>query len=86
MKNAINRYIDATQTYKKSVVNAVVFPEIPRLFIEPLGITAIFLVGVLPQVLSGQQEKIIESFRFCLFYLLVLLNCKTSRSFRVFDT
>ena len=59
-KYFINRYIDATQTYKKSVVNAVVFPEIPRLFIEPLGITAIFLVGVLPQVLSGQQEKIIE--------------------------
>mgnify|MGYP001345054668 CR=1 FL=1 len=56
----INRYIDATQIYKKSVVNAVVFPEIPRLFIEPLGISAIFVVGVLPQVLSGQQEKIIE--------------------------
>ena len=56
----IDRYTDATQIYKKSVVNAVVFPEIPRLFIEPLGISAIFLVGVLPQVLSGQQEKIIE--------------------------
>ena len=50
----------ATQTYKKSVVNAVVFPEIPRLFIEPLGISAIFLVGVLPQILSGEQEKIVE--------------------------
>ena len=59
-KYFIGRYMDATQTYKKSVVNAVVFPEIPRLFIEPLGISAIFLVGVLPQVLSGQQEKIIE--------------------------
>ena len=56
----IDRYIDATQTYKKSVVNAVVFPEIPRLFIEPLGISAIFLVGVLPQILSGEQEKIVE--------------------------
>ena len=56
----IGQYIDATQTYKKSVVNAVVFPEIPRLFIEPLGISAIFLVGVLPQVLSGQQDRIIE--------------------------
>nr|WP_255616008.1 ABC transporter ATP-binding protein [Synechococcus sp. MU1642] len=56
----ISQYIDATQTYKKSVVNAIVFPEIPRLFIEPLGISAIFLVGVLPQVLSGQQERIIE--------------------------
>ena len=56
----VDRYIDATQTYKKSVVNTVVFPEIPRLFIEPLGISAIFLVGVLPQVLSGQEEKIIE--------------------------
>ena len=56
----IRQYIDATQTYKKSVVNATVFPEIPRLFIEPLGISAIFLVGVLPQVLSGQQERIIE--------------------------
>ena len=52
----IRQYIDATQTYKKSVVNATVFPEIPRLFIEPLGISAIFLVGVLPQVLSGQQD------------------------------
>ena len=56
----ISQYIDATQTYKKSVVNAIVFPEIPRLFIEPLGISAIFLVGVLPQVLTGQQERIIE--------------------------
>ena len=56
----IDRYMDATQIYKKSVVNSVVFPEVPRLFIEPLGITAIFLVGVLPQILSGQQEKIVE--------------------------
>ena len=32
-KYFIDRYTDATQTYKKSVVNAVVFPEIPRLFI-----------------------------------------------------
>ena len=56
----INRYADATQVYKKSVVNSIVFPEIPRLFIEPLGITAIFLVGVFPQVLTGQQEKIVE--------------------------
>ena len=56
----ISQYIDATQTYKKSVVNSTVFPEIPRLFIEPLGISAIFLVGVLPQVLTGQQERIIE--------------------------
>ena len=59
-KYFVDRYIDATQIYKKSVVNTVVFPEIPRLFIEPLGISAIFLVGVLPQVLSGQKEKIIE--------------------------
>ena len=56
----ISRYIDATQIYKKSVVNSVVFPEIPRLFIEPLGISAIFLVGILPQILSGQQDKIVE--------------------------
>ena len=56
----INRYTDATQIYKKSVVNSTVFPEIPRLFIEPLGITAIFLVGVFPQVIAGQQEKIVE--------------------------
>ena len=56
----INRYVDATRVYKKSVVNSIVFPEIPRLFIEPLGITAIFLVGVFPQVLAGQQEKIVE--------------------------
>ena len=59
-KYFVDRYIDATQIYKKSVVNTVVFPEIPRLFIEPLGISAIFLVGVLPQILSGQKEKIIE--------------------------
>ena len=30
------------------------------MFIEPLGISAIFLVGVLPQVLSGQKERIID--------------------------
>ena len=56
----IKRYMDSTQIYKKSVVNTVVLPEVPRLFIEPLGISAIFLVGVLPQILSGQQEKIVE--------------------------
>ena len=56
----IKRYMDSTQIYKQSVVNTVVLPEVPRLFIEPLGISAIFLVGVLPQILSGQQEKIVE--------------------------
>ena len=56
----ISRYISATQIYKNSLVSRIVFPEIPRLFIEPLGISAIFLVGVLPQILSGQNEKIIE--------------------------
>ena len=59
-KYFIKRYIDSTQIYKKSVVNTVMLPEVPRLFIEPLGISAIFLVGVLPQILSGQQEKIVE--------------------------
>ena len=29
----IKRYIDSTQIYKKSVVNTVVLPEVPRLFI-----------------------------------------------------
>ena len=56
----IKRYMDSTQIYKQSVVNTVVLPEVPRLFIEPLGISAIFLVGVLPQILSGQQERIVE--------------------------
>ena len=56
----ISRYVGATQIYKKSLVNRIVFPEIPRLFIEPLGISAIFLIGVLPQILSGQNERIIE--------------------------
>ena len=56
----ISRYQDATQIYKKSVVNSIVFPEVPRLLIEPLGISAIFLVGVLPQILSGQQSKIVD--------------------------
>ena len=60
IRDSLKRYIDATQVYKKSVVNTVVLPEVPRLFIEPLGISAIFLVGVLPQILSGQQEKIVE--------------------------
>ena len=56
----ISRYVGATQIYKKSLVNRIVFPEIPRLFIEPLGISAIFLIGALPQILSGQNERIIE--------------------------
>ena len=50
----------STLIFKKSVVNATVLPEIPRLLIEPLGISMIFLIGVVPPVLSGQQEKIIE--------------------------
>ena len=50
----------STLIFKKSVVNATVLPEIPRLLIEPLGISMIFLIGVVPPVLSGQQEKIID--------------------------
>ena len=54
------RFNRSTSIFKGSVVNATVLPEIPRLLIEPLGISMIFLIGVLLPVLSGQQEDIIE--------------------------
>ena len=56
--------------------------EVPRLFIEPLGISAIFLVVFSPSF-SGEQEKLLTFSHFYLFYLLVP-EAGHSRSLSIF--
>tara|TARA_Y100001968_G_C19401190_1_gene741111 strand:- start:633 stop:1907 length:1275 start_codon:yes stop_codon:yes gene_type:complete len=36
------------------------FPEIPRIILEPFGITIIFAVGILPVLLKGQAINLVE--------------------------
>lgn len=43
--------------YRRYERSGVVLPQMPRQLIEPLGITTIFLIGVLPMVLSGDSAS-----------------------------
>lgn len=55
-----DKFKDSTQQFKIADSRSQVLPEIPRLLIEPLGITAIFALGVIPRLLTGDKEQIIE--------------------------
>ncbi len=50
-----NSTIRSTQGY---VWVSELLPEIPRILIEPFGITMIFIVGALPALISGDPERI----------------------------
>ncbi len=50
-----NKTIRSAQGY---VWVSELLPEIPRILIEPFGVTMIFLVGALPALMSGDPEKI----------------------------
>jgi len=54
------RFKDATLMFKQADAQSIVLPEIPRMIIEPLGITAIFAIGVIPRLLSEDRSQILE--------------------------
>ena len=54
------RFKDATLTFKQADAQSIVLPEVPRMIIEPLGITTIFAIGVIPQLLSEDRSQILE--------------------------
>ena len=54
------RFKDATLIFKQADVQSIVLPEVPRMVIEPLGITAIFAIGVIPRLLSEDKSQILE--------------------------
>ncbi len=54
------RFRESTLEFKQADTQSLVLPELPRMLIEPLGITAIFALGVLPRILSGDREQIVE--------------------------
>ena len=53
--NRFNSTIRSTQRY---VWTSELLPEIPRILIEPFGISMIFAVGALPALISGDPERI----------------------------
>ena len=54
------RFRDSTLSFKQADAQSIVLPEVPRMIIEPLGITAIFAIGVIPQLLSENRSQILE--------------------------
>ena len=54
------RFKDATLIFKQADAQSIVLPEVPRMIIEPLGITAIFAIGVIPRLLSEDRSQILE--------------------------
>ena len=53
-------FSESTFEFKRADTLSLILPELPRMLIEPLGITAIFALGVLPRILSGDRQQIIE--------------------------
>ena len=55
-----DRFQNSTSQFKQADTQSLVLPEVPRMLIEPLGISTIFALGVLPQLLSGDRQQIQE--------------------------
>ena len=51
---------DSTLEFKIADTQLQVLPEVPRMLIEALGVSAIFVLGVLPKLLSGDQQQVLE--------------------------
>lgn len=51
---------DSTLEFKVADTQLQVLPEVPRMLIEALGVSAIFVLGVLPKLLSGDQQQVLE--------------------------
>ena len=58
------RFVKATLEFKRADTQSLVLPEIPRMRIEALGITTIFVIGILPAVLSKDPDKILQTLPF----------------------
>ena len=57
------------------------FTEVPRMLIEALGVSAIFVLGVLPKLLSGDQQQVLEILPCSTLYRSTSANQTSSRSF-----
>ena len=60
----IDNFVKSTLEFKRADTQSLVFPEIPRMLIEAIGITVIFSLGVLPAVLSGNSNNVLDSLPF----------------------
>jgi ATP-binding cassette subfamily B protein len=52
------RFNDTIAEAEDSVWTSELLPEVPRILIEPFGITMIFVVGALPALLSGDPSRV----------------------------
>ena len=52
------RFNDTIAETEDSVWTSELLPEVPRILIEPFGITMIFVVGALPALLSGDPTRV----------------------------
>jgi ATP-binding cassette subfamily B protein len=52
------RFNDTIAEAEDSVWTSELLPEVPRILIEPFGITMIFVVGALPALLSGDPTRV----------------------------
>jgi ATP-binding cassette subfamily B protein len=50
----------ATTQFKLADTISILLPSFPRLLIEPLGISAIFLLGAVPRLMSGDKQQVLE--------------------------
>jgi ATP-binding cassette subfamily B protein len=53
-------FLQAGEEAKRYTWASELLPVIPRILIEPFGITIIFAVGAVPALLSGDQEKVLQ--------------------------
>ena len=53
-----SRFNDTIAETEDSVWTSELLPEVPRILIEPFGITMIFVVGALPALLSGDPTRV----------------------------
>ena len=52
------RFNDTIAESEDAVWSSELLPEVPRILIEPFGITMIFVVGALPALLSGDPSRV----------------------------
>ncbi len=53
-------FLQAGEESKRYAWASELLPVIPRILIEPFGITIIFAVGAVPALLSGDQDKVLQ--------------------------
>lgn len=56
----LSKFRAATTQFKNADTVSTVLPTFPRLLIEPLGITAIFVLGAVPRIVSGDKQQVLE--------------------------